>query len=134
MEREAVEGGETPAADYSDETATFGDRLVLAREAMGMTQAELARRLGIKVQTLRTWEEDRAEPRANRLQMLAGMLNVSMVWIMSGRGPAPVEAADGAAGAAVQACLADLRDLRAEQMQIVERMARLEKRLRAALG
>ena len=42
--------------------------------------------MGIRPQTLRNWEEDRAEPRANRLQMLAGMLDVSLVWLMSGRG------------------------------------------------
>ncbi len=125
-------GTEAPADDYSDETATFGDRLVLAREAVGMTQEDLAHRLGIKLATLKTWEEDRAEPRSNKLQMLAGMLNVSMGWMMSGRGPAPMEAAGDVADP-VQACLASLRDLRADQMRLVEKMARLEKRLRAAL-
>lgn len=121
------------AEDYTDAAATFGDRLALAREARGLSQAELARRLGVKVQTIRNWEEDRAEPRANRLQMLAGLLNAPMVWLMSGRGQGP-SATDEAAGAAAGlACLAELRTLRAEQAFLVERMARLEKRLRAAL-
>jgi len=56
---------------YSDETATFGDRLSGVREALGMTQTELAERLEVRLATLMAWEEDRAEPRANRLQMLA---------------------------------------------------------------
>ena len=100
--------------DYSDETATFGDRLVLAREAAGIGQAELAHHLGVKPAMLRTWEEDGAEPRANRLQMLAGMLNVSMVWLMSGQGAAPrAVGPELPAGAAAQACLAELRRLRA---------------------
>jgi len=100
---------------------------------MGLSQAELARRIGVKLQTLRNWEEDRAEPRANRLQLLAGMLNAPMVWLMSGQGAAPAGGAAGARDAEARACLGELRVLRAEQAQIVERMARLEKRLRAAL-
>lgn len=135
MALEAGEGDEDAARDYTDETSTFGDRLVLAREAMGLAQAQLAHRIGIKLQTLRNWEEDRSEPRANKLQMLAGMLNVSMVWLMSGQGAAPgLPGKVVGGGAAARACLADLRSLRADQSRIAERMARLEKRLRAALG
>jgi len=119
--------------DYTDATSTFGDRLGLAREAMGLTRAELAHRLGVRLHTLRNWEEDRAEPRANRLQMLAGMLNAPMVWLMSGQGSAPAETATSTDRLAAHACLAELRLLRSEQSAIVERMARLEKRLRAAL-
>lgn len=125
---------ELPNEDYTDATSTFGDRLVLAREAMGHSQTELAHHLGIKLQTLRNWEEDRSEPRANRLQMLAGMLNISMVWLMSGQGEAPTTENPPLEESAVQACLTDLRRLRSEQIRLVERMARLEKRLRAALG
>ena len=102
----AVDGGDH-APDYSDETSTFGDRLVLARETVGMDQAQLARRLGVRLQTLRNWEEDRAEPHANKLQMLAGMLNVSMVWLMSGTGAAPAPADAGAAAALVRGCVAE---------------------------
>lgn len=123
--------------DYTDATSTFGDRLGLAREAMGLSQAELAERIGVKPATLRNWEEDRAEPRANKLQMLAGMLNASMIWLMSGQGAAPAPPGAGLAGpdhgGAARACLDELRRLRGEQARIVERMARLEKRLRAAL-
>jgi HTH-type transcriptional regulator, cell division transcriptional repressor len=119
--------------DYSDTTSTFGDRLVLAREAMGLGQGQLARRMGVKLQTLRNWEEDRAEPRANRLQMLAGMLNVSMGWLMSGRGTAP---SDGPPvhDSGVAPLLDDLRALRHEQLRLVERMARIEKRIVAAVS
>lgn len=134
MAQTATDGEDLAPPDYSDETSTFGDRLVLAREAVGLDQPQLAHRLGIKLQTLRNWEEDRAEPRANKLQMLAGMLNVSMVWLMSGRGEAPVQPDAGAVGAVVQGCLAELRELRGAQSGLVERMARIEERLRAVLG
>jgi transcriptional regulator with XRE-family HTH domain len=115
MTFDTQDDADTGTLDYSDAAATFGDRLVLAREAAGMTQAELAKRLGVRPQTLRGWEDDQAEPRANRLQMLAGMLNVSMVWLMSGQGATPRSAVPSGAGdAAVAACLADLRRMRSE--------------------
>jgi transcriptional regulator with XRE-family HTH domain len=122
------------ADDYSDETSTFGDRLLLARESVGFSQAQLGRRMGVKIQTLKNWEEDRSEPRANKLQMLAGMLNVSMVWLMSGRGDAPQMAVNGGGGDDAQAFLADLRGLRTEQVRLAEKMARLEKRLRVVIA
>lgn len=122
------------AGDFSDETSTFGDRLVHAREAMGLAQASLAHRMGIKLQTLANWEEDRSEPRANRLQMLAGILNVSMIWLMAGQGEAPASVTDHTSDDASRAVLAELRSLRSEQMRIAEKMSRLEKRLRAVLA
>ena len=56
---------------FSDETATFGDRLAGAREAQGLSQEDLARRLGVRLKTIQAWEDDLSEPRANRLQMMA---------------------------------------------------------------
>src|SRR5690625_694291 len=84
--------------DWGEDAATFGDRLALAREHAGMDQAQLARRLGVKVQTLLDWGTGRGEARANRLQMLAGLVNGSMVWLMAGCGkgaPTPGEALSG---------------------------------------
>ncbi|WP_149142701.1 helix-turn-helix domain-containing protein [Gemmobacter caeruleus] len=74
---------------FSAATATFGDRLAGAREAADWSQEALARRLGVRLSTLQAWENDSAEPRANRLQMLAGMLNVSLVWLLTGEGEGP---------------------------------------------
>ena len=71
---------------YGPQSATFGDRVAAAREQSGMTQKELARRIGVRASTVRKWEEDLAEPRANRLSMMAGMLNVSMMWLINGEG------------------------------------------------
>ncbi|WP_366943525.1 helix-turn-helix domain-containing protein [Cypionkella sp.] len=71
---------------YGENTATFGDRLEAARESCGLSQTELAQRLGVRDTTIKSWEADEWEPRGNRLQMLAGMLNVSLMWLLSGRG------------------------------------------------
>ena len=71
--------------DYFSETvATFGDRLEAAREAKGLTVASLAEKLGVDTRTVEAWENDADAPRANRVQMLAGLLNVSIVWLISG--------------------------------------------------
>lgn len=121
------------AQDYSDEYATLGDRIASAREALGLTTAQLARRLSVKAATIAAWEADRAEPRANKLQMMAGVLNVSLVWLMSGEGEGGPTEGDGDPVAA-EVLLSELRALREEQLKLAERAARLEKRLRASLA
>lgn len=121
---------------YSDDVATFGDRLATAREAAGLNQSQLARRLGVKLATLRGWENDVSEPRANRVQMLAGMLNVSLAWLLTGdasEGGAPVAGTGSNTPDQVSAVLQDLRMLRAELTRINGEMALLEKRLRSAM-
>lgn len=119
---------------YGPESATFGDRVAGAREAAGMTQAQLARRLGVKRTTLAAWEEDRSEPRANKLSMVAGLLNVSIMWLLTGEG----DGLDAPEENAVQDpdlawAVAELREIRAAMRANSERAARLEKRLRLAL-
>jgi len=118
--------------DYSENAATFGDRLALARDRQGLSQGQLARHLGLRSQTIKNWEADRSEPRANKLQTLAGILNVSMGWLLTGEGaggPSGEAIADDAPNGIGDA-LAELRDLRLLQAQTQDRLARLEKRLR----
>lgn len=121
------------SADFTDEASTFGDRIATAREALGMSSNQLARRLGIKAQTLRNWEEDRSEPRANKLQMLAGMLNVSIIWLMSGAGEGPASGwiEDEAVEGDLDLLLSELREIRVAQSALTTRLGKLEKRLRA---
>ena len=119
---------------YGPDAATFGDRVAAAREAAGMTQATCAKRLGVRVDTLRAWEDDLKEPRANRLSILAGLLNVSMMWLINGEGQgidAPVEGA--AAAGDLQQVMAEMRALRAEMLVNAESLGKLEKRMRQVL-
>lgn len=75
--------------DSAQDNDTLGGRLWRAREAVGMSEAALAKALGLKKETLRAWENDRSEPRANKLVTLAGLLNVSPTWLLYGVGDAP---------------------------------------------
>ncbi|SDE45331.1 helix-turn-helix domain-containing protein [Limimaricola pyoseonensis] len=119
---------------YSESAATFGDRLAGAREAAGLSQEALATRLGVELETLGAWEDDMDEPRANRLQMLAGMLNVSLSWLLTGRGDGPEAPDEGAQEVDYKDLLSEMRVLRAEMLQAAERMGALEKRLKRRLG
>ena len=114
---------------YSPEMATFGDRIAGAREAQGLSQRDLARRIGVRVETLRAWEDDRSEPRANRLQMLAGLLNVSFRWLLTGEGDGGIVPVPTGSRAEIRQMVAEMRDLRADIARAQDRLARIEQRL-----
>jgi len=119
---------------YGPETATFGDRLAAAREKTGMDQKDLAKRLGIKLSTLKSWEEDWAEPRANKLQMLSGLLNVSLTWLLNGEGDGLV-APDNEIELPtdVNEILLQIRDVRTQMSRLSDKVGMLEKHLRLKL-
>ena len=71
---------------FANESSTFGDRIIAARESVGLNQSDFARKLGVQLKTVKKWEEDLSEPRANKLQMIAGLLNVSITWLIMGQG------------------------------------------------
>ena len=120
---------------YSDANATFGDRISAARDAIGMTEKDLARRLGVTPKTLQSWESDTAEPRANKLQMLAGLLNVSIKWLLTGEGEGVAPPDEGAAVSRTrEELLAEVRQLRGEMLQTADRIGVLEKRLKLAFA
>jgi transcriptional regulator with XRE-family HTH domain len=120
---------------YDGDTATFGDRMTGAREASGFSQTELAKRMGVKVKTIRAWENDQSEPRANKLQMLAGMLGVSIMWLLTGQGDG-LDGPDASEPLSedLTAIMAELRTMKVDQARMADRMGRLEKRLRLALS
>ncbi|MBB4187857.1 transcriptional regulator with XRE-family HTH domain [Sinorhizobium terangae] len=68
---------------------TLGGRIWRARDAANLSMTELADRLGVRCETVAAWERDRAEPRTNRLFMLAGVLGVTPAWLIAGIGRAP---------------------------------------------
>lgn len=135
---EAEQAAQTEAEErldwYGDDVATLGDRIAAAREAAGLSSKKLARRLGVKHATVQDWEADLSEPRANRLSMMAGLLNVSIMWLLTGDG-------DGISGpegtteipADVNDILLEIRDVKSGLAAASDRLARLEKKLRQTL-
>lgn len=117
---------------FGEDVATFGDRLAGAREAAGLTQDELARRLGVRDETLRNWEDDVSEPRANRVQMLAGMLSVSLTWLMVGKGDGPAGPPADHAGELreMRELLREVRLVRVQMSRNLDQLGRLEGRMR----
>ncbi len=124
---------DTPEGWYAEDTATLGDRIAAAREARGLKVDELARKLGVKPSTVRSWEADTSEPRSNRMQMLAGMLGVGLSWLMAGQGEGVVAPdAPAAQPSQMRALLLDeLRSIEADMQGLARRVERLEQMLMA---
>lgn len=62
---------------------TTGARIKAARKAAGMTQAELAAKLGISFQSVAQWENDLRNPKYETLQKIANALGITVLYLMS---------------------------------------------------
>lgn len=109
------------AALETSKTETIGGRISRSRDAMNLSTAQLARRLGVKSKTMNSWEADRSEPRANRLMMLAGVLSVSPTWLLDGSGDDPARL-----GSALHLITGQLEKLKQQQLQINETISAIE--------
>ncbi len=118
---------------YSNTAATFGDRIAAAREAQSLSQKSLARKIGVASKTLDAWENDLSEPRANRLQMLAGILNVSISWLLTGEGEGIETPDQPAEPVEMRELMSEMRVLRSQMTQAADRIGVLEKRLKSAI-
>lgn len=114
------------ATDTHDQSDTIGGRIARAREAAGFTVAQAARRLGVKTVTWQGWENDRSEPRANRLLMMAGALGVSPAWLLGGYGDGPTEAVEDEVQVLRQELKSVAQDVAAAQTRLDAVLARLE--------
>jgi len=105
---------------------TLGGRIVHARESENLSTAQLARRIGVKTKTVHNWETDCSEPRSNRLLTLAGLLNVSPTWLLTGAGESPVEGLDETEMMHIRASVERMRQ---QMLTIAEELEQLEARL-----
>jgi transcriptional regulator with XRE-family HTH domain len=109
-----------------DSSDTLGGRIVTAREAQELTTSQLARRLGVTSTTMRAWETDSSEPRSNRLINLAGVLNVSPSWLLTGLGERP---SDSFSGTEIQNLQSSIQRIREQAALIIGELDDLESRL-----
>ena len=117
--KELPEAGMTECSDY-----TIGERICRARDAVGLSTAQLARRLGVKSSTLQGWESDRSEPRSNKLVLLAGLLNVSPTWLLVGRGTSPI--LDETASSEIELLRQSLDKVLKQSVTLTDEIARLK--------
>ena len=55
---------------------TFGENLKYERKVSGLTQKQLAEKMGIKQQQLSRWEKDKIEPAVSSIVAIAKALDV----------------------------------------------------------
>lgn len=101
---------------------TFGGRMVRAREATGLSVKDLAWRLGVMIATVQGWESDRAQPSSHRLATIAGMLNVSLSWLLHGVGNGAEDFEAQPSESVVDQQLSQLKHLHAQTGQLIGRM------------
>ena len=70
--------------DSSDPMSDIGWRIVTAREELGITQDELATRLGVDISTVALWERCLTKPRMELLSKIADALQIKLDFLMTG--------------------------------------------------
>jgi SOS-response transcriptional repressor LexA len=68
---------------------SLGDRIKIARKKAGLTQGELAKKVGITYPTLNKYEKNRRVPNSQVLDRIARELNCDPGWLLSGAGDIP---------------------------------------------
>ena len=70
----------------------FGSRVAKLRKDAGLSQKELAKRIGVSTSAIGMYEQDRREPSADILLALAGEFHVSLDYLLTGRDSASAKA------------------------------------------
>ena len=78
---------------------TLGERIAYYRGALGLSQGELAEKLGVSRQAVSKWETDAGLPDLDRLIALSGLFDITLDELVKGAAPSPAPA-DGTQAAA----------------------------------
>ncbi len=71
----------------TDVRRDIGRRLKQARQAARFTQEDVAKRLGLKAQTVSSWERGKSMPKAGEWYELGPLLGVSLDYLVYGLRP-----------------------------------------------
>lgn len=63
-------------------TMTFGERLRQARLAKGLTQKQLAEKIGAKHNSVSDWENDKNKPGPDAIELICGVLQISPNYLL----------------------------------------------------
>lgn len=77
------------AAEIDDSLVDIGRRMAEARVNAGLSQAELGAQLGVLEDTVAGWEDGTLAARSNMLTRAAGVLGVSLSWLVMSHGVGP---------------------------------------------
>ena len=66
--------------------ATIGERIRKKRKELGLTQKQLADKLGVRYQTVQAWELNARNPKPETIKKFADALDVSANWLAFGDG------------------------------------------------
>lgn len=75
--------------DVAENTDTIGGRISLAREALELSNAQAAEAICVCVDVWSDWERDRSAPPPRLLEPIAQSLQVTLYWLLTGRGVGP---------------------------------------------
>lgn len=71
---------------------TLGERIAYYRGALGLSQGELAEKLGVSRQAVSKWETDAGLPDLDRLIALSGLFDITLDELVKGSAPSPAPA------------------------------------------
>ena len=94
------------------------------RELFDLGLADELDRIGVEADTFASWEAGSVPLRANHLSRVAGLLSVSLSWLMIGRGPEPT-----GNHSELSRLRADLASARSRLDDVVNELAVLDQRL-----
>jgi transcriptional regulator with XRE-family HTH domain len=119
-------------AQFETDATTFGGRLEAARNAKGLSITRLGEKMGVEAAKVELWESGADTPRSNRIQMLAGLLNVSIVWLITGESNGTTHIADThARPTLINDTLGEIAQLKATLLDAHAKLEGLELRLQA---
>ncbi len=120
-------------AQFETDATTFGGRLQAARNAKGLTVARLGEKMGVETATVEVWESDESTPRPHRITILAGMLNVSIIWLITGESNGTTHIAEShARPTIINDTLGEIAQLKATLLDAHAKLESLEQRLQEA--
>ena len=111
-----------------EEEMTLGGRLYASRQNAGMSLNLVAGLLGVKSSTLKSWENDRSEPRVNKLVALAGLLGVSPTHFLAEEGNDGVDVSTmkGPHSKLAKVLKDEMSHVREQQKQLSQRLRNID--------
>jgi SOS-response transcriptional repressor LexA len=84
MAPDSPTGEENQAIPENTKNVVFGERLAASASKLALSQSDIARRLGVRPQSVQQWFSGDTVPRVPRLQALASLLQTSMAYLLGG--------------------------------------------------